>query len=42
MKQKGISIDANSEMNLKKKWDPLVCTLFNFADKKFVMTVKPP
>jgi len=41
MKQKGINIDANSERNLKKKWDAVVCTLFNFGDKKFVMAVKP-
>lgn len=41
MKQKGINIDANSERNIKKKWDPVTCTLFNFGEKKFVMSVKP-
>jgi hypothetical protein len=41
MKQKGINIDANSERNIKKKWDAVTCTLFNFGEKKFVMSVKP-
>lgn len=41
MKQKGIAIDANSERNIKKKWEGVVCTLFNFAEKKFVLAVKP-
>jgi len=42
IKQKGITIDANSERNIKKKWDAVTCTLFNFGDKKFVLSVKAP
>lgn len=41
MKQKNITIDANSERNIKVKWEPVNCTLFNFADKKFCIVVKP-
>lgn len=41
MKQKGINIDANSERNIKKKWEAVICTLFNFGEKKFIMSVKP-
>ncbi len=40
MKQKGISIDANSERNLKKKWEGVNCTIFNFGEKKFTNVVK--
>lgn len=41
MKQKGISIDANSERNIKKKWESVTCTLFDFGDKKLQLIVKP-
>ena len=41
MKQKGLNIDANSQRNIKKKWEPVTCTLFNFGEKKFVLAVKP-
>lgn len=40
MKQKGISIDANSERNIKKKWESVTCTLFDFGDKKLQLIVK--
>jgi len=39
MKQKGLAIDANSERNIKKKWEGVLCTLFNFGDKKFTNVV---
>lgn len=39
IKQKGVSIEANSERNIRKKWDGATCTLFNFADKKFTNVV---
>ena len=42
MKQKGINIDANSERNIKKKWEGATCTIFNFGDKKFINVVKAP
>jgi hypothetical protein len=42
MKQKGVNIDANSERNLRKKWEGVNCTIFNFNDKKFVVTAKAP
>lgn len=41
MKQKGISIDANSERNIKKKWESVTCTLFDFGEKKLQLIVKP-
>ena len=40
MKMKGVSIDANSERNIKKKWGGVNCTLFNFGEKKFTNVVK--
>lgn len=40
MKMKGITIDANSERNLKKKWPGVTCTIFNFGDKKFTNVLK--
>ena len=40
MKMKGVSIDANSERNIKKKWAGVNCTLFNFGEKKFTNVVK--
>ena len=42
MKQKGINIDANSERNIKKKWQGANCTIFNFGDKKFTNILKAP
>lgn len=41
MKQKGISIESNSQRNLRKKWDGVTITLFDFADKKFTLFAKP-
>jgi hypothetical protein len=41
MKQKGISIDASSERNIKKKWESVTCTLFDFGDKKLQLISKP-
>ena len=35
MQQKGISINANSERNIKKKWEGANCTVFNFGDKVY-------
>lgn len=42
MKQKGINIDANSQRNLKKKWEGANITIFNFDDKVFTSAVKAP
>lgn len=40
MKEKGIAIDSNSERNIRKKWEGLKTTLFNFDDKKYAPPAK--
>ena len=42
MQQKGISINANSERNIKKKWNGASCTLFNFGDKVYQAAAPAP
>ncbi len=41
MKQKGIEINANSERNIKKKWEGTDCTVFNFGEKVYAPAAKP-
>jgi hypothetical protein len=36
MKQKGIALDTSSERNLKKKWEGINFSIFNFEDKKYI------
>ena len=41
IRQKALTIEANSERNIRKKWQPLNCSIFNFGDRKFMLAVKP-